>query len=65
MVEELKESKEGTLAWISLDQVYSVPLVEDLYQLLPRILKTSRNRREFSALYTYNAFGQLKIRFGD
>jgi 8-oxo-dGTP diphosphatase len=65
MVAELKESKEGTLSWIPLDQVYSVPLVKDLYQLLPRILKTSRNSRNFSALYTYNAYDQLIIRFGD
>lgn len=62
---ELKESKEGTLAWITLDQVFSLPLVEDLYQLLPRILNTSKSGRKFSALYTYDKQGQLNIRFSD
>ena len=62
---ELKESKEGTLAWITLDQVFSLPLVEDLYQLLPRILNTSKTGRNFSALYTYDKQGQLNIRFSD
>ena len=65
MVKELQESKEGTLSWISLDQVFSLPLVEDLYQLLPRILKTSKNSRKLSALYTYDERDQLKIRFSD
>ena len=62
---ELKESKEGTLAWITLDQVFSLPLVEDLYQLLPRILNTSKSGQNFSALYTYDKQGQLNIRFSD
>jgi 8-oxo-dGTP diphosphatase len=62
---ELKESKEGTLAWVSLDQVFSLPLVEDLYQLLPRILKTSRDIQRFSALYSYDERDQLQVRFSD
>jgi len=62
---ELKDSKEGTLAWITLDQVFSLPLVEDLYQLLPRILNTSKSGQNFSALYTYDKQGQLNIRFSD
>jgi 8-oxo-dGTP diphosphatase len=65
VAEELQESKEGTLAWISLDQVFSLPLVEDLYQLLPRILKTSKHGRILSALYTYDEHDQLKISFSD
>ena len=62
---ELKESKEGTLTWISLDQVYSLPLVEDLYQLLPKVLKTSTGSHYFSALYTYDESDQIKISFSD
>ena len=62
---ELKESQEGTLAWISLDQVFSLPLVEDLYQLLPRVLKTSIDSRYFSALYIYDEFDHLIVRFSD
>ena len=65
MVEELQESKEGSLVWNALDQVFSLPLVEDLYQLLPRILNTSQHGRKFSALYSYDERDQLKIRFSD
>jgi len=62
---ELKESQEGALAWISFDQVFSLPLVEDLYQLIPRVLKTSKDSQQFSALYSYDERDQLKIRFSD
>jgi len=62
---ELKESQEGTLSWVSLNFVYNLPLVEDLYILLPKILKTEKELAPFSALYTYDKDGQLVIRFGD
>ena len=62
---ELKESIEGTLAWVSLDHVFSLPLVEDLYQLLPRVLKTPIDSRNFSALYSYDECDQLIVRFSD
>jgi len=65
MVEDLQESIEGTLAWILLNQVFSLPLVEDLYQLLPKVLKTSKNSPNFSALYTYDEDEQLIVRFSD
>jgi 8-oxo-dGTP diphosphatase len=65
MVEELLESIEGTLAWISLDQVFSLPLVADLYQLLPKVLKTTKNGPKFSALYTYDDNEQLIVGFSD
>jgi 8-oxo-dGTP diphosphatase len=61
---ELRESQEGTLAWISLDQVFALPLVEDLHTLLPKVLKTDKDAAPFSALYTYDGDDQLHITFG-
>lgn len=61
---EPKESQEGTLSWVSLKRVYSLPLVEDLYIILPKILTTEKELAPFSALYTYDKDGQLFIRFG-
>jgi hypothetical protein len=65
MIEEPQESIEGTLAWISMDQVFSLPLVEDLYQLLPKVLKTTKHSSIFSALYTYDEYEQLIVRFSE
>ena len=60
---ELRESQEGTLAWISLNHVYSLPLVEDLHSLLPKVLETEKDAAPFSALYTYDECGKLHINF--
>jgi 8-oxo-dGTP diphosphatase len=38
-------SDEGTLEWIKLDQLSNYPLVEDLYQLIPLVLKSDQNIR--------------------
>lgn len=61
---EFRESKEGSLAWVPLDRVYSLPLVEDLHTLIPKVLDTGKGSPPFSALYTYDKEGQLKITFG-
>ena len=62
---EPKASQEGALAWISLDQVFAFPLVEDLPTLLPKVLETNKDAAPFSALYTYNKDDQLEISFGE
>ena len=62
---ELKASQEGNLAWISIDQVFKLPLVEDLHILLPKILEIDRGDSPFSALYTFHEEGvELQITFG-
>jgi 8-oxo-dGTP pyrophosphatase MutT (NUDIX family) len=61
---EFRESKEGTLAWVPVDQVYSLPLVEDLPTLIPKVLETDRGSAPFSALYAYDKDDQLQINFG-
>jgi 8-oxo-dGTP diphosphatase len=60
---ELKNSLEGTLTWISMDQIFTLPLVEDLYTLLPKIFKFYKGAPPFSALYTYDQNGGLHIKF--
>jgi hypothetical protein len=41
----------------------SLPLVEDLPTLLPHVLNLPPDAPPFSAQYTYDAAGQLLIRF--
>lgn len=60
----LRESLEGTLEWLPINEVYALPLVEDLHILLPKILATKKGFAPFSALYVYNDEDQLEITFG-
>jgi 8-oxo-dGTP diphosphatase len=62
---EVTASAEGTLEWISLNQVFDLPLVEDLPTLLPKVLVASRGSVPISALYRYDANGNLRITFGE
>jgi len=61
----LRESQEGTLDWLPVNDVFALPLVEDLHTLLPKILQNPKGAAPFSARYFYNDKGQLEIRFGD
>jgi 8-oxo-dGTP diphosphatase len=63
--EDVKESEEGTLEWVSLSEIYNLPLVEDLRTLLPKVLEMNIDASPFSALYTYDTDGRLNIRFGE
>lgn len=60
---ELKSSSEGSLEWISLDQLDQVPLVEDLPELLPRVLRYQPQNGLFYGRYFYNAQDELVIQF--
>ena len=62
---ELPPSPEGNLEWIPINQVDSLPLVEDLPVLLPRVLGTQRGDTPFSAHYMYDAEDRLMILFRD
>ncbi len=62
---EPRESQEGTLEWIPINQVFTLPLVKDLHILLPKVLGTQRGESPFSALYTYEGEDQLQIAFGE
>lgn len=60
---EVTPSHEGTLEWIKQDQVTSLDLVEDLPQLLPRVLAMRPDEPPFFARYHYDERDQLVITF--
>jgi 8-oxo-dGTP diphosphatase len=58
-------SDEGRLDWVAFSEVLEQPLVEDLYQLLPRVLKLQRGEPPFSAHYAYDKKGKMVVTFFD
>lgn len=60
---DLVTGPEGTPEWISLFDLDDLPLVEDLYELIPRVQSAMVLNHPFFASYHYNAEGQLSIRF--
>lgn len=59
---ELIPSKEGTLEWVHQFDMVSVPLVEDLPVLIPRILAHKINEPPLFGQYSYSPEGKLQIR---
>lgn len=57
-------SNEGTLEWVPFEQATQLPLVEDLYMLLPRILSMQTGEPPFAALLTYTSQGSVQLSFG-
>lgn len=58
-------SLEGTLEWIKQDQVTTLDLVEDLLQLLPRVLAMQLDEPPFFARYHYDEQDRLVITFAE
>jgi len=58
------DSDEGTLTWIHTSQINDYPLVEDLYQLLPRVLELKMHDPPLSIQYSYDEGENLIITFG-
>lgn len=58
---ELMPSEEGQLAWKSLDEALELPLVEDLYTLLPLVSSWKSANRPFWGIYRYDEANQLII----
>lgn len=58
---ELNPSIEGELAWKSLEEALELPLVEDLYTLLPLINNWQSADGPFWACYHYDQANQLSI----
>lgn len=56
-------SPEGTLEWVSIDQLQELPTVEDLPLLLPRVLEREPGESPFMAAYAYDDQDRLLIRF--
>ena len=60
---DLIAGPEGKPEWISLVDLDELPLVEDLPDLIPRVLSSMVIDQPFFASYHYNAEGQLSIGF--
>ena len=62
---DTRPSPEGTLEWIRQDQVKTLDLVEDLPELLPRVLTMQPDDPPFFARYHYEEYDRLVITFAD
>jgi 8-oxo-dGTP diphosphatase len=58
-----KTTNEGIPTWIPVSNLNGYRLVEDLYTLLPRLLKLEPTDHPLSILYTYNEDDELVITF--
>ena len=56
-------SPEGTLEWVGRDRLVSLPLVEDLPAIMPRILDAAPHEPLFFARTHYDADDRLVIEF--
>ena len=62
-VGDVRDSNEGTPEWVPFADVINKPLVEDLYQLLPRVLVMKPGDHPFSAHSYYDEQEKLIVRF--
>ena len=60
---ELASSAEGTLEWLPVSELGHLPLVEDLYFLIPKVLKTGPGDPPFAGLYDYDDNDVLRVSF--
>jgi 8-oxo-dGTP diphosphatase len=59
----VKPTHEGTPEWIPISQIMELPLVEDLFTFLPRVLAMRQGDPPFSAQSTYDQNGHMVIHF--
>jgi 8-oxo-dGTP diphosphatase len=59
-----KASREGTLEWVKFSKITKLPLVTDLYILLPKIFEMSTGDTPFSAHIHYDENGEMRLSFG-
>mgnify|MGYP001053738820 CR=1 FL=1 len=57
--------EEGTLHWISRDDVLTIDLVEDLPTILPRVLAMAPTDSVYFAHVSYDENDMIQIRFAD
>jgi 8-oxo-dGTP diphosphatase len=62
---ELATSHEGTPEWVPISRIKELPLVEDLYTLLPRVLEAKASEPPFSAHFYYDKDDRLIIRLNE
>lgn len=65
IVRELKPSREGTLDWVTLEEIPSKPMVEDLPVILSKIISTQPGEPQFSAKSYYDKYENLVVQFSE
>jgi 8-oxo-dGTP diphosphatase len=58
-------SPEGDLEWVEFAAIHALPLVEDLYVLLPRVLDIAPGDAPFSARSSYDPSDRLVVTFNE
>ncbi len=61
----LAASGEGQPEWVDIFEIQKLPLVEDLFTLLPRVFQARRNDPPFFASYSYDQNDKLVISIGN
>ena len=61
---QARPSDEGELEWVPFDKILSKPLVDDLPEILPRLLQRKASDPPFSARYYYDDDDTLVVEFG-
>lgn len=54
----LMHSEEGTLHWVKIDQLNQIKVVEDIPELVARVLEFNSNGKMFFGKYVYNETGE-------
>ena len=57
------ESPEGRLEWVEKGRINELDLLEDLPQLLPKILQMNDDEPPMNARVSYDKFDRVKLRF--
>lgn len=60
---EVRDSDEGALAWVALQDAAKLPVVDDLPLILPRLFGAQAQQALFYAHSSYDANNQLVMRF--
>ncbi|HYO88116.1 MAG TPA: hypothetical protein VER79_05675, partial [Candidatus Limnocylindrales bacterium] len=60
---ELADCDEGTLHWVKLSEVPSLDVVEDIVEILSRVLAMDDNAPPLFAHVSYDAADQIVMRF--
>jgi 8-oxo-dGTP diphosphatase len=62
---EVVESDEGTLEWVAIDQIETLPLVDDIAIILPRVLALRPDDPPLFVHVSYDLHDQLVMRFAE
>lgn len=60
----LAASSEGDLEWVRIKDLHELPLVEDLYVILPKVLSITKGDLPIFAHYSYDKNGRLDLKIG-